>query len=267
MKHLAIGFLILAFCLVVGMPSEAEIDPAKAETVWLFDDGAGGKVVDSSGHKRNGTIVGKDKWVKGKFGGGLELNGTQNNEVIIEGYKGIGGNSPRTTVLWYWTQKAGRCRLVCWGANDTAIKYHVRIHEGDTFRVETQGGQLFANKPKLTDGEWHHLACVFPPGGKMCHDHILYVDGVEIKDRGGNNVGVDTDTKTNDVEIGWNKWGGHGDPAQGVFDEVAIFSTALSEKDVNDIMNKGLAVALSVSPKEKLTTIWGSLKTIRYLGN
>ena len=31
MKHLAIGFLILAFCLVVGMPSEAEIDPAKAE--------------------------------------------------------------------------------------------------------------------------------------------------------------------------------------------------------------------------------------------
>ena len=101
----------------------------------------------------------------------------------------------------------------------------------------------------------------------MCHDDILYVDGVEIKDRGGNNVGVDTDTKTNDVEIGWNKWVGHGDPAQGVFDEVAIFSTALSEKDVNDIMNKGLAVALSVSPKEKLTTIWGSLKTIRYLGN
>ena len=170
-------------------------------------------------------------------------------------------------MLWYWTKKAGRCRLVCWGANDTAIKYHVRIHEGDTFRVETQGGQLFANKPKLTDGEWHHLACVFPPGGKMCHDHILYVDGVEIKDRGGNNVGVDTDTKTNDVEIGWNKWVGHGDPAQGVFDEVAIFSTALSEKDINDIMNKALAVALSVSPKEKLTTIWGSLKTIRYLGN
>lgn len=46
-----------------------------------------------------------------------------------------------------------------------------------------------------------------------------------------------------------------------------FFSTALSEKDVNGIMNKGLAVALSVSPKEKLTTIWGSLKTIRYLGN
>ena len=186
--------------------------------------------MDSSGHKRNGTIVGQDKWVKGKFGGGLELSGTQNNEVIIEGYKGIGGNSLRTTVLWYWTKKVGRCRLVCWGANDTAIKYHVRIHEGDTFRVETQGGQLFANKPKLTDSEWHHLACVFLPGGKMCHDHILYVDGVEIKDRGGDNVGVDTDTKTNDVEIGWNKWVGHGDPAQGVFDEVAIFQHSLERK-------------------------------------
>ena len=45
MKHLAIGCLILAFCLAVGMPSEAEIDPEKAEAVWLFDDGAGGKVV------------------------------------------------------------------------------------------------------------------------------------------------------------------------------------------------------------------------------
>ena len=264
MKYLGIGFLVPVFYWIVALPGVAEIDPAKAEAIWLFNDGAGGKVVDSSGHKRDGTLFGKGKWVKGKFGGGLELNGTQKDEVIIEGYKGIGGQKPRTTVLWYWTEKPGRCRLVCWGANDTAIKYHVRIHENDTFRVETQGGQLFANKPKLTDGQWHHLACVFPPGGKTCHDHILYVDGVEVKDRGGNDVGVDTDIKTNDVEIGWNKNIGHGDPAQGIFDEVAIFNAALNQKDVNDIMKKGLTEALSVSPKERLTTTWGSLKSLQY---
>ena len=76
MKFSGIGFLVLVCYWIVALSGVAEIDPAKAEAVWLFSDGAGRKVVGSSNHKRDGTLFGKGKWVKGKFGGGLELNGT-----------------------------------------------------------------------------------------------------------------------------------------------------------------------------------------------
>ena len=92
--------------------------------------------------------------------------------------------------------------------------------------------------------------------------HILYVDGVLIEDRGGNDVGVDTDIVTNDVEIGYDQWIEHGNYAEGTMDEVAIFNVALSGADINDIMNQGLAdVLLSVEPGGKLATTWSSLKS------
>ena len=46
----------------------------------------------------------------------------------------------------------------------------------------------------------------------------------------------------------------------GSFDEVAIFSVALTEKQIRLIMNNGLASTLSIEPKNKLATNWGLVK-------
>lgn len=263
MKTMKLALSLGVLLLMCTSHSGAVIDSATLEALWMFDDGTGDTVTDSSGHGRHGTIEGGAQWTNdGKYGGALELDGVD-DEVVITGYKGIGGTTPRTTVIWYRTSQQGDQRLVCWGANSTANKYHVRIHEANTLRVETQGGQLYANKPDLTDGEWHHLAVVLPEDSDMCHDHILYVDGVLIDDRGGDNVGVDTDVETNDVEIGYDQWIGHGNYAQGTIDEVAIFSAPLTQDDIEAIM-QGLSTAvLSVSPGDKLATTWGKLKKYR----
>jgi hypothetical protein len=261
MKTTKLVLSLAVLFLICTIYSNAAIDSATLEALWLFDDGSGDTVRDSSGHERHGTIHGGAEWTKdGKYGGALELDGVD-GEVVITGYKGIGGNTPRTTVVWYRTTKAGDQRLVCWGANATAKKYHVRLNDTNTLRVETQGGQLYANEPDLADGEWHHLAVVLPEDSDMCHDHLLYVDGVLIEDRGGNNVGVDTDIETNDVEIGYDQWIGHGDPAQGTIDEVAIFSAPLTQDDIKGIMQGLSTTVLSVSPGDKLATTWGSLRS------
>ncbi len=51
---------------------------------------------------------------------------------------------------------------------------------------------------------------------------------------------------------------------KGILDDFALFNAPLSEDDIADIMNKGLAETLNIefaaSPKEKLTTTWASLK-------
>ena len=204
----------------------------------------------------NGTGTSR---VGGVFGGAYSPDGVD-GEIIITGYKGIEGQQERTTVVWYRTDVAGDQRLVSYGINAATRKYHVRVHASTTLRVETQDGQLFANEPDITDGEWHHLAVVLPPGSTMCHDHLLYVDGVHITNVGGTDVGLDTDASTHDVEIGYDKFIGHGSPASGEIDEVAMFSVALSEDDINDIMDNGLVDALAVAPAGKLATKWGALK-------
>jgi len=260
MRSIKAVLSIVALCLMLASQSSAVIDSSALEGLWLFDDGAGEVAQDSSGNNRDGDIMGGAQWVGGRYGGGLEFDGVD-DQVVITGYKGIGGTAGRTTTLWYRTTQAGGQRLVCWGANDTAIKYHVRIHDTNTLRVETQGGQLYCNTPDLADGNWHHLAVVLPDGSDMCHDHLMYVDGVLIEDRGGNDVGVDTDIVTNDVEIGYDQWIEHGTRAKGTIDEVAIFSVALSAEDIKDIMMQGFGgVILSVSPGDKLATTWASLK-------
>lgn len=53
-------------------------------------------------------------------------------------------------------------------------------------------------------------------------------------------------------------------PGWGLMDDVAVFNTALSEADINEIMEKGLGRLFGftpVSPKGRLTTVWASVKS------
>ena len=47
----------------------------------------------------------------------------------------------------------------------------------------------------------------------------------------------------------------------GSFDEVAIFSTALTKKQIELVMNNGLALVLGMESKDKLSTNWGLIKS------
>lgn len=255
-------FSLIILLLVLGTQVSIAIDTSKIEAMWLFNDGAGNVLRDSSGNNRHGAIEGDAKWTTdGKFGGALEFDGVD-DEVVITGYKGIGGSAPRTTVLWFRTTEQRAHRLVCWGANANTNKYHIRTHDTPrTLRIETQGGQLYSTTTEVTDGNWHHLAVVLPEGSTMCHNHRLYVDGQLQESTGGTDVGVDTDVTQNDVEIGYDKVIKNADYTKGTIDEVAIFSIALDENDIKGIMLEGLSGSLlSVSSPNKLATTWGNLK-------
>ena len=47
---------------------------------------------------------------------------------------------------------------------------------------------------------------------------------------------------------------------KGIIDDVALFNVALTEKDLKEIMNKGLQTALSVSNNQKLALTWSTIK-------
>ena len=46
----------------------------------------------------------------------------------------------------------------------------------------------------------------------------------------------------------------------GAIDEVVLFSRALDEGEINELMNKGITDALDVKPGGKLVTTWSQIK-------
>lgn len=52
---------------------------------WDFNEGSGGTAFDKSGNNYDGTLNNSPTWTQGKYGGGLEFDGTSNRSVSIGG--------------------------------------------------------------------------------------------------------------------------------------------------------------------------------------
>ena len=83
-KCLFIAIALLA--LLSGIPTDAAVDEHTV-AVWLFEEGAGKTVKDASGNGHDGKFAGSPKWVKAKFGTGLEFPGDAGGYVVVESTK------------------------------------------------------------------------------------------------------------------------------------------------------------------------------------
>ena len=244
--------------LIPGINLAAVLDIDTVEVAYLLDGSDANVAKDVSGNDRHGAITGA-KRVDGKFGKALEYDGNDDN-LIVTGFKGIGGVEPRTTVFWFKSDTVREHSWVKWGVNVAEQKYYIRSHIRGTecnLRVEVNGGQNFG-MDNVCDGEWHHCAVVFPEGSKSVQDHDLYVDG-ELQGKEGSDKAMDTNIDTQDVNIGA-RLANHV-YMLGTIDEVAIFNVDLSQEDINAIRRNGLKSALGIDPQDKLATRWGMIKT------
>ena len=120
------------------------------------------------------------------------------------------------------------------------------------------GIHLFGTSP-INDGKWHHLAATADRKGAM----KLYRNG-ELE------VETDIAAHANQNEDNLKPFtiGGEVGVAvrtltDGVIDEVALFNVLLTEDQITDIVERGLARTLgaeAVSPSDKLATVWGKIK-------
>jgi len=110
----------------------------------------------------------------------------------------------------------------------------------------------------LVDDQWHHAVGVWDESFMK-----VYVDG-----KLENSLAQDTPPLEAQTEQ-WECIGGVGDyvdagteeyPLNGTIDEVVILNVALSEGDIQTIMNKGISGVLAVFPRGKLTTTWSEIK-------
>lgn len=253
---------------------DAKLDEATIAGMWTFEEGKGETTEDLSGNEAVSTFVGDLKWVKAKFGGGLEFDGANTWIRIGEDkdpdswpaldFKESKGFSIHA---WVWAEEPPVGKCVIWkgrgcstwsqyllgtGAHENGdgnvnkASFHIRAGNGGA-RQEVLGDELPAK-------EWVHLVGVWD--GAKAH---IYVNG---KLQNSADVPGPPWASTEAVYIGADPGCNKRCQWNGIMDEVVVFDVALSEDDVKSLGN-GIEGALAVDAAGKTTTTWGKLKAAK----
>jgi len=250
---------IFILALVVGIFTNSAYADIKADTivgVWLLDDGKGDTVTDSSGNGHDGKFVGNDiKWTDGKFEKALQFPGVGGNRVEIPHDDAL-TLAEWTITAWVKQEPTGAWAIVMVkDPADGQQNYALDMNgDGRVFSEVTSGGNWSdcGSTTVVTDEEWHFLTASYD--GKSLH---VYVDGKHEKEQAFNKG----DGNTAPISIGDRM--NSAQPINGIIDDVGLFSAALSEEDINDIMKKGVGAATGVAPVNslgKLAATWGTIK-------
>jgi hypothetical protein len=239
----------------------ARIDPESLAGLWLFEEGRGDTAEDSSGKGNHGAITGPIEWVDGKFGQGLEFNGTNtwvevqsSDTLVLEELTMVAWaklNESRGT-RWQSIMMKGqnpRNYLLCVDRDTQRLQISITKGAPDAW-----GGPIAG--PEVTDGEWHHLAGVIGEEAGL----LIFTDGIQVGQEGYSAPSLDATPEV--LRIGDGSAGGH--QADGILDEVAVFNIPLELEDIQEIMNDGLESATglgaAVEAHGKLATVWGGIK-------
>lgn len=215
---------------------------------WLFNEGSGTVYADSSSNGNDARIAGAQVWSTDTPNTGfsnpasLTLNGT--TDFVNTSFQGIGGNAPRTVAFWIKISGAPTNHgIVAWGNSvENGAKWHIRLNSAanngplGAIRTETQG-DFTIGTTALNDGQWHHVASVYPDGAGELGTVIHYIDG-QAETAGGNGASiqaVNTSTVSAPVTVGRRNQGGVLGYFPGQIDDVRIYDRALTPQEVTDL--------------------------------
>ena len=249
---------VAVLALLGGMLANAAVDE-NTVAVWLFEEGTGKVVKDASGNGHDGKFAGSPKWVKAKFGTGLEFPGDAGGYVVVDSTKEL---ELETLSIEAWVkveESTGKWQgMVCkQQAGCTNRNYGIWVHVDKSVlhaQIGANGGCAFSidGTTDITDNKWHHFA--FTYDGKMGR---VYVDG-ELETEAPN---AQTFQSADPITIGVPNLN-NANGLKGIIDEIRISNVARTEKEIQEAMDVGLAQILSVEPGGKLATRWGYLKRV-----
>ena len=252
--------IVLVFAVLIGgIRTDAAVDE-NTVAVWLFEEGAGEVVKDASGNGHDGKFEGNPKWVKGKFGTGLEFPGNDGGYVVVDSTKKL-ELEELSIEAWVKVEEAtGKWQgIVCKqqaGCGNRNYGIWVHVDQGVLHsEIGANGACGFSidATTQITDDKWHHLA--FTYDGKMGR---AYVDGeLEIEAPNGTSF-----QSADPITIGVPNLN-NANGLKGIIEEIRISNVARTEDEIQEAMDVGLAAILSVEPGGKLTTRWGYLKRVQ----
>ncbi|MHC4584691.1 MAG: LamG domain-containing protein [Planctomycetota bacterium] len=235
----------ISFVLVLGLAISVSegVDPSLVGW-WRFEEGSGTIAYDSSGNGLDGELIGGVTWTEGRFGGGIELDGTSGYVSVpdfelttdtitfvawLNGWKG-GDWAPLLS-----SREVGQCEMN-FGDNDTL---HYTWNNDDSATWGWTGG------PVIPQDTWTMLAVTIDPDKAVAY---VYTDDGGLTQ--STNAIAHIEETVGALQIGYSY-----DPryVQGILDEAAIFNRALTEQEIMGLVlgvgGDGYPYASSPSPK------------------
>jgi len=250
---------LVAICWI-AIPSFSAINPDNITGMWLFNEGNGNTAKDSSGNKNDGKINGGVKWVDGKFGKALEFNGTDAwVEVPHSNTVGFKKGTSFSISLYYNGSQVGGSLVgknyedqsqakpwyLLWnGGGDKRVSFYLRNTQDQNSRIDST--------IDVSDEKWHFIAAIADADTKKIS---LWIDGKKNVEGPFNTTdGYGTSEGVFHIARHFDRY------TKGIIDDVALFNVALSEDDMETIMNNGVEEAAAVEPVNKYTTTWARIK-------
>ena len=199
-------------------------------------------------------LRGHPQLTEGPFGNALQFDGK--GTYAETSYRGVKGNMPRTVAFWvnvpsdFKTSQA--FAMVSWGdfkqENPGAV-WQISINpvkqDGliGRLRLGVHGGQVIGSTD-LRDDQWHHVAVILYPAeqASLGQQVLLYVDGKleSLSNRVLNTIDTEVETSSHGVWLGRdvNTSKVKDGFFRGKIDEVYIFDVALSQEEIQTLMER-----------------------------
>ncbi len=236
---------LVSFVLVLSVAtSVAEGADPSLIAWWRFEEGSGTTAYDSSGNGNDGTLVGGATWTEGRFGGGIELDGTSGYVSVpdfelttdtitfvawVNGWKGADW-APLLS-----SREVGQCEMN-FGDNDT-------LHY--TWNNDSSATWGWTGGPVIPQDTWTMLAVTIDPDQAVAY---VYTDDGGLTQ--ATNAIAHIEETVGALQIGYSY-----DPryVRGIIDEAAIFDRALTEQEIMGLVlgvGEGYPYSSSPTPED-----------------
>ncbi|MCH8194126.1 MAG: LamG domain-containing protein, partial [Planctomycetes bacterium] len=213
---------------------------------WPFDEGEGTTAFDASGNGNDAALEGGADWVEGQLGSALQFNGS--NGYVRAPYIPFDSRS-HTVAMWVNSPRTGGDQMMLFAqvqTNSTNLSLHYRVYNSGTVRMGFYANDVDA--PGVLEADtWTHIAFVYDVDSTTSRIYINGLQAVELSR--APYLGAQGDTRIGQ----WNnnQW------FNGMIDDVQVYHNALSEADVQSIMD-GLGdpgAAGSPNPEDEETDV------------
>jgi hypothetical protein len=237
-------FLGLALVLIPSSMALAfDLNDPNLFGYWPFNEGIGTVVKDRSRNSFNGTLIGGTSWTDGIYGSALQFNGSDayvdTEQSLLNGFEGF------TLAGWVSAGNVGFYSSL-FGQNDL-IEFGFTTENGGQLGTWMSGNAwvfVGADYP-FTYPSWHHVALT----GDVSRI-VIYIDGQEeASDEGGMTSSGNSGFS---FKVGAGVFNAEGDPFLGEIDDVWVFSRALTQTEIQSLMQEtgGFPYALHPIPAD-----------------
>ena len=248
-KLIPLYITLIIFGIVAIEYSEAQVDPEFIVGLWTLDEGEGDIAGDSSENGRDGTVENAE-WDDGQFGKCLSFE--KGDTVVVPLGSGVVRDQV-SVILWlkFLNLSGQQNYFSIWDNSDN--RYVPYKTDGNELRFWSNNWNVGSGFI-VEKNTWYHVANVYD--GETAS---IYVNGeLQVSQPGAF-------TLNDNEQSSWFATDNGGWLSECVEDEIGIFNTALTEDEVNRIMEHGILWALggaSVDKLNKISAVWGMIKTI-----